>query len=44
MLAVTRKLGQSLYLTISAEIDPLTPVGEVFKDQPIVVRIARLKV
>lgn len=43
MLTLSRRQGESLYLSLSDDIDPRTPVGEVFASGPIVVRIARLK-
>lgn len=43
MLIRTRKPGESLYLFLSDDVDPKTPIGEVFGDGPIVVRVGELK-
>lgn len=43
MLILTRKPGDSLYLTLSADIDPKTPNGEVLGSEPIVIRVAAFK-
>jgi sRNA-binding carbon storage regulator CsrA len=42
MLILTRKEGESLYLTLTNDIDPKTPIGEVLGSEPIVLRIRRL--
>lgn len=35
MLIITRRKGESLEISLSPEIDPGTPVGELLDDYPI---------
>jgi Global regulator protein family len=39
MIFVTRGPSQSIYISLAPDIDPLTPIGELFKDGPIRVRV-----
>ena len=35
MLTLSRRVNESLFITISKEIDPSTPISEFFKSGPI---------
>lgn len=37
MLWITRRLGQSVFVDLSEDVDPSTPVGELF-DRPMEIR------
>lgn len=39
MLVLTRKTKQSVLIELAEDVSPQTPVGELFKDGPIVVRL-----
>jgi hypothetical protein len=39
MFWITRHLGQSVFVDLSEDVDPSTPVGELF-DQPLEIRYA----
>ena len=41
MLVLSRKIGQGLVIAPSPDIDPNTPVRELFKDGPIAIEFAR---
>ena len=43
MLTLTRKEGESLYLTLAEGVDPKTPVGEILGSGGIVFRIFRVR-
>jgi len=38
MLVLTRRAGEAIYILLSDDLDPATPIGEVFKDVPIVIK------
>lgn len=39
MIFVTRSPSQSVYISLGPDVDPDTPVGEIFKEGPIRVRV-----
>ncbi len=39
MIFVTRSPSQSVYIALGPDVDPGTPVGEIFKDGPIRLRV-----
>ena len=40
MLSLSRRVGKSLVLSLSDDIDPNTPVGEIFSD-PIIIKLLK---
>ncbi len=39
MIFVTRSPSQSVYMSLVPDVDPATPIGALFKDGPIRVRV-----
>lgn len=39
MIFVTRSPSQSVYIALGPDVDPATPVGEIFKGGPIRLRV-----
>ena len=42
MLVLTRRTGESIYIFPSKELNPDTPVSELFKDGPIQLTVTRV--
>ena len=42
MLVLTRRTGESIFIFPSNELDPDTPVSELFKDGPIQLTLTRV--
>ncbi len=42
MLVLTRRIGESIFIFPSAELDPDTPVSTLFKDGPIQLTLTRV--
>lgn len=42
MLTLTRKEGESLYFMLADGVDPKTPVGEIFGEELVVIRVGVL--
>ena len=42
MLMIARREGEALELSLSSNIDPDTPVREVFGNQPIIIKVDKL--
>ncbi len=40
---LTRSPSQSIYLSLANSVDPTTPIGELFKDGPLRVRIMAIR-
>lgn len=43
MLILDRQVGQSFIIRLQPNLDPATPVGELFSAEPIGVRVTRIK-
>jgi len=43
MLSLARKSGEFIYLSLSEEIDPRTPISEFFKSGPIVIGVSNIR-
>jgi len=43
MLFLTRTLGESVYIDLMEDIDPRTPVGDVFERGPIAVVVTSIR-
>lgn len=43
MLSLARKSGEFIYLSLSEEIDPSTPISEFFKSGPIVIGVSDIQ-
>lgn len=43
MLILTRKPGESVYIDLIEDLDPRTPIGDVFKDRRIEITVARIR-
>jgi len=43
MLFLTRSPSQSIFLALASDADPATPIGELFKDGPIRLRVMAVR-
>lgn len=43
MLILTRKPGQSVCIDLMEDVDPSTPIGDVFSHGPIEIRITHIR-
>lgn len=43
MIYLTRSPSQSVFISLAHDVDPATPVGELFKDGPLRVRIMAMR-
>jgi len=42
MLVLTRRIGESIYIFPSKELDPNTPISALFEDGPIRITLTRV--
>ena len=43
MLIITRKIGQSIHIELAPNLDPETPIGQVFREGAIEVIVAQVR-
>ncbi len=42
MLVLTRRVGESIFILPSGDVNPQTPIAELFKDGPIQLTLTRV--
>ena len=43
MLILSRGEGESLTISLDSNIDPMTPAGELFANEPLVITVRRIR-